>query len=64
MANLRYTLHYINNHGKKDWMDMWHPTRESIDCKTIGEAKEYMSIMESDENAYIIDNVTNKRIEL
>lgn len=26
MVNLRYTLHYINNHGKKDWMDMWHPT--------------------------------------
>lgn len=43
---------------------MWHPTRESIDCKTIREAKEYMSIMKSDENAYIIDNVTNKRIEL
>ena len=69
MRKLRYTLYYtspifINNHGKQDWTDSWHPTNESIDCKTIGEAKEYLSIMNSNENAYIVDNVTNKRINL
>ena len=62
MAKPRYTLHYTYrvriNAGK--WDEDWFPRHESMDFKTIGEAKDYLSI--AGENAYIIDNVTGKKI--
>ena len=59
---MRYTLYYLNHHGKEDWMDAWLPSRESVSFKTLKEAMEYLSIMEERDKAYIIDNVTKKKI--
>ncbi len=59
----RYTLHYINHHDNKNWMDDWHPTKESVGFKTFNEANSYLSIMSEEDNAYIVDNVTNKVIK-
>lgn len=58
----RYTLHYINHKGKKDWQDDWFPTKEQVSFKTLKEAKEYLSIMNECDKAYIVDNVTQKII--
>lgn len=58
----RYTLHYTNHKGKDEWQDDWHPVKEQVSFKTLKEAKEYLSIMNENEKAYIVDNVTNKRL--
>ncbi len=57
---MRYTLFYTNHKGKKDWMDDWRPTKESMSFKTLKEAQDFLAIMEEEDNAYIYDNVTKK----
>lgn len=57
---MRYTLFYTNHKGKKDWMDNWMPVKESVNFKTLKEAKEYLALMKEEENAYIYDNVSKK----
>jgi hypothetical protein len=56
----RYTLHYVNRICIDKRFDDWIPRWEQIDFKTLKEAQEYKTI--AGENAYIIDNVTNKRV--
>lgn len=58
---MRYTLHYIHHViVKSDWWTDTAPRREQIDFKTLKEAEAYKEI--AGDNAYIIDNVTGKRI--
>ena len=57
---MRYTLFYTNHKGKKNWLGVWMPTEESIDFKTLKEAKDYLTLMNKDDNAYIYDNVAKK----
>ncbi len=58
----RYTLHYVHHVIiKSDWWTDMAPRWESIDFKTLREAEEYKTI--AGDNAYIIDNVTKKRVE-
>lgn len=61
---MRYTLFYMNHKGKKSWDDSWIPIKESIDFKTLKEAKDYLALMSEEDNAYIVDNVTKKEIRL
>jgi hypothetical protein len=62
MMKMRYTLHYVRRICIDKRFDDWIPRWEHIDFKTLKEAKEYLSIC--DDKANIIDNVTNKKIEL
>lgn len=57
---MRYTLHYLNQKGES-WQDDYRFRWESMDFKTLKEAKEYKYI--AGDEAYIIDNVTGKRID-
>ena len=58
----RYTLHYVHHVViKSDWWTDTAPRWESNDFKTLREAEEYKTI--AGDNAYIIDNVTKKRVE-
>ena len=56
---MRYTLHYLNQKGES-WQDDYWFRWESMDFKTLKEAREYKTI--AGDKAYIIDNVTGKRI--
>ena len=58
----RYTLHYVHMIIIKQ--DFWTdevPRWESLDFKTLKEAKEYLSI--AGDKAYITDNVRGCKIE-
>jgi len=56
----RYTLHYCHRKNAP-WMDMFFVRWEELSFKTLREAKEYLPL--AGDGAYIIDNVTNKRIQ-
>ena len=53
-------MHYVHRICIDKRFDDWIPRWEQIDFKTLKDAQEYLTI--AGENAYIIDNVTNKRI--
>lgn len=57
----RYTLHYCEmiRYGPI-WSPDYFPHWNQIDCKTLKEARDLQEIAGS--SAYIIDNVTNKRV--
>lgn len=57
---MRYTLHYLNQKGEF-WQDDYWFKWEKMNFKTLKEAREYKSIAGNE--AYIIDNVTNKRVK-
>lgn len=57
---MRYTLCYLHEIGEPWWAD-YTSRWESMDFKTLKEAREYKSIV--GDKAYIIDNVTGKRID-
>lgn len=59
---MRYTLFYTNHKGKKSWLGTWLPTKESIDFKTLKEAKDYLALLNENDEAYIYDNVAKKII--
>ena len=61
MNKLRYTLHYLYERGEF-WQDDYICQWQTIDFKTRNEAIEYLSI--AGDKAYIIDNLTGKRIVL
>ena len=57
----RYSLHYCHMViVKQDWWTDYAPRWESIDFKTLREAREYLTI--AGDNAYIIDNVTKQKV--
>lgn len=57
---MRYTLYYLHKKGEP-WQDDYWFKWEKMDFKTLKEAREYKSI--AGDKAYIIDNVTGKRID-
>lgn len=57
---MRYTLFYTNHKAKKNWLGVWMSAEESINFKTLKEAKDYLSLMNKEDNAYIYDNVAKK----
>lgn len=59
MAKERYTLHYLVKRFFKVYLDTFSHW-EKMNFKSLREAMQYYNIC--DDNAYIIDNVTNKEI--
>lgn len=59
MKRERYTLHYLVKKFNKIFLDQFSHW-EKMDFRTLKEAMTYYEIV--DDNAYIIDNVTNKEI--
>ena len=56
-------MHYCNHikSGQRWEVDEYIPRWEQIDFKTLREAEEYLTI--AGDNAYIIDNITNKKVK-
>lgn len=60
MKQPRYILHYVEERKEWPYITEW----KEFACESMKEAKEFLSIMDKRERAYVIDKANGKRIDL